>query len=240
MQPDLIKIRTLVDTLNSDEKQIYKSLVAGEIPECFDNNHRLRARSDNDQTKFTKISHLIRWLTPFHESIPCGGVSFLGTPPWLDNDLLCLLQNEAESRLEAKMDRGDHYLGCGGSIADALSSSQQIINFVSEHVGTVKPTGIASYLFYSLPGSGIKPHVDSEVFSVNLMLMLKHVPPAYTKDTSSTVVFPAGMDAVDYKIPVGYVMLMHGSSIVHSRTPLHAGEEIHLLTIGFNRVEDAR
>ena len=94
---------------------------------------------------------------------------------------------------------------------------------------------IASYLFYSFAGGGIKPHVDTEVFSVNLMLMLKHVTPE-GQEPSRTVYFPADRAPISYSLQVGEVMLSHGSSIIHARSIVKENEDVALLTIGFNRI----
>ena len=107
---------------------------------------------------------------------------------------------------------------CGGPIANKLSVDKDVINFVGKHVGHVRPTGIASYLRYNLLGSGIKPHIDTEVFSVNLMLMLHHRPPETGGNLSSTIIFPHGIESQKHQLSAGDVMLIHGSSIVHAQT----------------------
>jgi hypothetical protein len=147
------------------------------------------------------------------------------------------LQIEARERKHRKLDKIDHYLGCGGELADKLATDKEIIQFVSEHVGCVVPTGIASYLYYDFQGGGIKPHVDTEIFSVNLMI--KHEI-SNDKDKSSTVFFPPNLPPQVYKLQVGEVLLSHGSSTIHTRTIISEGEDIYLLTIGFNRFIEAK
>jgi len=50
------------------------------------------------------------------------------------------------------------------------------------------------------------------------------------------LVFPAYREPEIYRLQVGEVMVMHGSSVIHTRTRVQLGETVHLLTLGFSRV----
>jgi hypothetical protein len=182
------------------------------------------------------FEQVLRKISPDYQTIPINGLVYKGKPSWVTNELLQELQNEAFARREKPLDRIDHFLGCGGKCADNLAISTEIISFVSKYSGSVKPTGIASYLYYDKPGLGIRPHVDTDVFSINLMLMLKH---EYNpdSDSSATLVFPSNGNTESYRLGVGEVMIMFGGAVIHSRSIIGSGENVHLLTIGFNRTE---
>jgi hypothetical protein len=224
-------LRSLVESLSTDERRVYKSLLAGEADKFFNSDHELRV----DSREFREFATLLMLLTPHSDEVPRSGVSFVGAPTWLTEELLGMLRGEADSGMFETLDRGDHLLGCGGPIADRLAVSRVVVDFISDLVGPVRATGIASYMFYRQAGSGIRPHVDTEVFSVNLMIKLKHTlrsgcPP------SMTVIFPPELPRMSYHIPEGQAMLLHGSAMLHARTIVRDGEDISLLTIGFNKI----
>jgi hypothetical protein len=228
-------INRFIDSLSNDERHAMKMRLSDRISSFFDGNNLLRSGDDSMRAQFDILASTLHALTPNAHTIPANGVAYRGYPAWLTPNLLRDLQQEAEQRRELPLDRIDHFLGCGGRCADVLSVSPNILDFVSAHVGPVQATGIASYLYYDRAGLGIRPHVDTEVFSVNMMLMLRHDCPQNVMP-SATVVFPAYRDSEHYRLQIGEVMLMHGSSVIHTRSLVQPGENIHLLTIGFNRI----
>lgn len=240
-----------------------KAVLSGQIARFFDADNRLRADDGDGLRQFRLLADALRQLTPDAEAIPLNGIAYRGRPAWLNGALLRQLQLEAGQRRSLPLDRIDHFLGCGGARADVLSVSAPVRAFVEAHVGPVAPTGIASYLYYDQPGLGIRPHVDTEVFSINLMLMLRHscdgderhaahevheVHDAHGAHDrhgargapSATVVFPARGEPEYYRLRVGEAMIMHGSAVVHTRSLVQPGERVHLLTMGFNRIAHER
>ena len=188
-------------------------------------------------TRFTYLANTIRQLSPDHALMPENGIVFKGNPNWANHQLLLTLNKEAEQRRDKPLDRTDHFLGCGGIQADKLANSTSLVNFVSQHAGKVRATGIASYLYYDKPGLGIRPHVDTDVFSVNLMLMLKHRP-SQNGLKSSTLVFPPNGKMENHSLDIGGVMIMFGGAVIHARSIIGPQEKVHLLTIGFNREKE--
>lgn len=222
-----------ISTLTQDEKGILKAQLSNQINSFFDENNELRFTQESNESNFNALCTFIRLLTKNHNKIPDNGIAYLGFPEWLNEDLLASLQKEALERRSGPVMREDHLLGCGGEVADALSVSKTLIDFMTEHIGTVVPTGIASYLFYDRAGSGIRPHIDTEVFAINLIIMLRHdfnskIP------SSATVVFPPNQSPQEYRLEIGQVMIMYGSSTIHTRSIVDKDETVHLLTIGFN------
>lgn len=230
-----VQILEFIRCLSLEERQVMKSMLSNQIVNYFDKNNSLVLDEELTLERFHLFAEMLRMITPHSDTIPTNGIAYCGCPAWVTENLLISLQEEAYRRREQPLDRLDHFLGCGGPTADALSVSPEVLEFVAKYVGSVSPTGIASYLYYDHPGLGIRPHVDTEVFSVNLMLMLRHEFDA-DLEPSATVVFPAYCKPEHYHLQVGEAMIMYGSSVIHTRSIVQHGEDIHLLTIGFNRI----
>ena len=231
------KIFNLIDKLGSDERNILKDALSRQIEKFFDNQNNLTIVNDEQEKSFNLLASSLRKLARNPESTPNNGIAYYGKPAWLSTNLLSDLINEGELRRNEPLEQIDHFLGCGGNIADKLASSDELLNFVTNILGPVKSTGIASYIYYDRVGLGIRPHVDTDVFSINLMLMLKHEPPT-NNFPSATVVFPPFQTPESYRLKIGEVMIMYGSSVIHTRTPIHENEVVHLLTIGFNPIRE--
>mgnify|MGYP003384606743 CR=1 FL=1 len=224
-----------VPQLSVDERSLLKLNLSEQIPLYFDQQNRLRQDDPQLLRGFHALAELLRMLTPQAAKIPSNGIVYRGFPEWLSVATLARLQAEAYQRRDQPLDRSDHFLGCGGTVADSLSVNPQVLEFMRGLIGPTQATGIASYLYYDNAGLGIRPHVDTEVFSVNLMLMLRHECKGdFTP--SATVAFPAYSEPEAYRLRIGEVMVMHGSSVIHTRSVVQQGEDIHLLTIGFNRI----
>lgn len=223
-----------VCTLTIDERRVLKGKLSKTIPLYFDNNNNLSFSEKFSEKNFNHLAATLRAISPNCRSIPRNGVIFRGFPDWLKGNTLLNLQRESETRRLEPLDRIDHYLGCGGRYADQLSVDESLIKFVEQKVREkIKATGVASYLYYDKPGLGIKPHVDTDVFSINMMLMLKHD----CKDNesrSATLIFPESSATESHRLDIGEVMLMYGGAVIHSRSIIIEDENVCLLTIGFN------
>lgn len=229
------KIDKLISSLSREERKVLKSKLSSKIPEFFDERNLLQIDNDKKLSEFYYLADVLHRLSPYNKEIPENGIAYKGFAKWLTPELLEALQVEANNRRNQPLDRVDHFLGCGGKIADKLSTSDEVITFIEKYTGTIKPTGIASYLYYDEKGLGIKPHVDTDVFSINLMIMLKHdIDENYTP--SATMVFPRNGNQESYRLNVGEIMIMYGGNVVHSRSIINDTEVVHLLTIGFNKI----
>lgn len=230
----LLHLDVLSRGLSDAERTLLKSRISAQIPEYFDARNEL-AVDEARRQQFDTLAEVLRRIGPDGERVPRNGIVYRGYPDWLTPDLLVALQAEATRRRHEPLDRHDHYLGCGGTVADSLAINAAVTAFVGQAAGDVEPTGVASYLYYDRAGLGIRPHVDTDVFSVNLMLMLHHTHPD-NGEPSATVVFPSGQSPERHRLGVGEVMLMFGGSVIHTRSILREGEVVHLLTIGYKRV----
>lgn len=226
----------LLEVLTLEERVAYKTALSTRISSFFDNT-TCTFRDPHDDAiciDFDRLSHLLLVLTASNKPIPQSGVAYFGKVHWLTELLVSSLSKELDQSAEKMLDRGDHMLGCGGILADRLATCEEIKCFVGEHVGAVMPTGVASYLRYANPNSGIRPHIDTEIFSVNLMIKLRHLTKSIGR--SVTVIWPTAREPAIYDIEVGEVMILYGSAVVHARTPIKPDEFVDLLTIGFTYV----
>jgi len=231
----LERFRQFAGSLTPDERLVLKEQLSAGIVQHFDDDNSLKADSLAEDG-FPRLAHMLRACTERSDRMPLNGIAYRGFPQWLTDPLLRGLQAEAEKRRHEPLDRTDHFLGCGGELADELANDEALVSFVEKCVGRIAPTGIASYLFYDRAGLGIRPHVDTEVFSLNLMIMLRHDVPA-SLTPSATRIFPAEGPSEEHRLAVGEAMLMYGNSVVHTRSPIAEGEVVHLLTIGFSTID---
>lgn len=190
---------------------------------------------DAEGALFRTVLGCLSQLQPHSSRIPSDGIAYYGRPSLISDALLSELIDEAQRRRLDALHEGDYHLGCGGPLADRFSVSQPLLDFVTAHAGPVSPTAIASYLYYEKAGQGLDPHVDTDVFSVNLILMLRH---EYSGNTAShLVIYPPDLSPKRFLLQPGEVVLLFADSIVHAREPLADGEEVNLLTIGFQPAE---
>lgn len=170
------------------------------------------------------------------EDMHPGGLRFNGKAPLMTAALLAELQEEARQQEKIAHRTGPQELSPGAARAVQLSSAPDVLDFVSEAVGhRVFPTEIGSYLYYNKTGDYLYPHVDTEVFAVNLITMLKHELPAGLAEDegSALLVWEAGKGERRVPLAVGESAVLLASGTVHGRETIRAGEKVTILTIGF-------
>ena len=231
-----VPISRFISRLTADERDVMREQLSSRIAGFFDAKNELALTKEKTGRQFDELARLLRYFGPKGGDVPANGIGFRGFASWLTPELLQRLRAEADVRRSEPLDRIDHFLGCGGRIADELTVAPSVTEFIEEHIGPVIPTGVASYLFYEKKGLGIRPHVDTNIFSVNLMIMLRH--DVSETERSATVVFPSASSAEQHRLEVGEVMILYGSSVVHTRSLLAEGETVHLLTIGYRVVNE--
>lgn len=226
-------IETLNYSLSNNEKYALKAILCSQIKKYFNSENLLKNEDEIDINSFHQLANMIRLLTKNNHCIPQSGVYYKGPISEISGLSISELLQEAKSSRTTATDQKDHFLGKGGILSNKLSVSESLSSVVSRYAGNIKPTGISSYLYYEEHNSGIKPHVDTEVFEINVII------PIYYQNFSQiskscTMVFPPFMNPQKYFINIGEFLIMHGSSTVHSRTKLGPDEKITLLTIGYN------
>lgn len=184
---------------------------------------------------FNVVSSCLAQLQPHSHRVPSGGIVWHGRPSFLSNSFLEELKDESRS-LRAKAIRHDeHFLSPGGPVASRLAVSNPLINLVQEHTGKITPNTIASYLYYDLPGQGICPHIDTDVFSLNALFVLQHS--SIRQAESELFVWDSAGNPQLISMNPGDMVLFYADSVVHTRTPVSEGEQVSILTIGFRPVE---
>jgi len=173
-----------------------------------------------------------------------SGLAFRGVVPFVVDEYLPSIRKEAEVQEGISHRTGPHTLSPGGAVAAQLAHDERLIAFVAQKVGqSLRPTGISSYLYYNQTGDHLYPHVDTEIFAVNFILMVKHDLPEGRTDGSALVIFDADHQAKRVPLDVGESVVIRASGTVHGREAVGEGERVTILTIGFEderaRVADA-
>lgn len=178
------------------------------------------------------VSEALELLCPYEVADP-RGAQYRGRPELLADGLLSTLIAEAEEVGRTAVPFDEHYLGCGGPVADELATSAELTELVRSVVPGAEPTGIASYLFYRDAGQGIIPHIDTDIFSLNVLLMLAHqLPEGGTTPSALHMHYPDGTQE-RFQLTPGEVVIFLAGTQAHSRTPIAEGERVTILTFGF-------
>ena len=224
------KLRAFNSTLSEAEKANFKlilGLAAGGLAPDF-----AKPTTEAGTRAFDTVGETLAKLQPYNKRIARNGIAYRGRPPLMTDSLLASLQEEATALRPSALRFDEHFLGCGAPIANQLAVSSILTNFVRVHAGDVKPTGIASFLYYDEPGQGIEPHIDTDIFSLNVLLMLSH---DHTQGSrSSLVVFPPRSDPERFDLIPGEMVIMFAGSMTHGRERMQAGESVSILTFGFH------
>jgi hypothetical protein len=161
---------------------------------------------------------------------PADGVFYVGRPDWLTDGLLAGLQAEARSqRAAAEKIRTQHF-GDLGPVAEALSRSVEVAAFLARFAPPVRFSGRGNYRYYDIPHSHVEPHVDTDDFAANLIVMLSH---EYGRERrSALMLYPHGPDPIVLQLEPGEVVLFHASEVIHARSPISADNEESAVNLG--------
>ena len=224
------KLRGFNGTLTAEEKANFKFLLgfaaAGLAPGCAKPQGGLNA------VVFDTVSDTLAHLEPYSGRISRNGVAYRGRPEIMTDELLTALQTEARAFRPPSATRSDAvFLGCGAPVASELAVSSKLCSFVREHAEPVEPTGIANFIYYDEPGQRTDPHVDTDLFALNVLVMLEH---EYVNEPQAALVlFPPHSDPERFELVPGEVIVMFAASIVHGREHIQPGERISIVTFGF-------
>jgi hypothetical protein len=224
------KLRQFHRTLTEAEQANFKlllGLAAGGLTPNFE-----RPSHGHEAAAFDTVSDTLAQLQPYSKRISHNGIAYRGRPSLMTDTLLRRLQAEARELRSTAERYDEHFLGCGSPTANELGLSPDLTAFVRKHAGDVRPTGIASFLFYDEPGQGIAPHIDTDIFSLNVLLMLEHrrssAPP------SALVVFPPRGEVERLVLEPGEIVILFAGSIAHGRERMREDESVSILTFGFH------
>jgi len=158
------------------------------------------------------------------------GTEWTGRPSHLSSKVFAELVAESAQRKAGAKPTDRYLLARGGPSASHLARSEWLGSFVSSHFPTVKPTGISSYIYYDDPGAGLDPHVDTEIYSVNVIVMISH---RYVDKPSGLLVWNDHVVPRSIIMKPGQMTILNAGSVVHAREDIGEGEHVHILTIGF-------
>lgn len=178
------------------------------------------------------VSEALEILCPYQVADP-RGLQYRGRPDFLTDELLAAFLAEKDEVGKTAVAFDEHYLGCGGTVADRIATSPELAALVASVVPKAEATGIASYLFYRDAGQGIIPHIDTDIFSLNVLMMLEHEIPDGVEEPSALYMhYPDGTEE-RLQLSPGEVVIFLAGTQAHSRTPIVEGERVTILTFGF-------
>jgi len=178
---------------------------------------------------FDTVTASAAMLQPYKDRVPYNGIAWQGSPGFMSASMLRSLVLEADSLRPSAVRYDDHFLATNGPVATSLANSESLAQFVQSHAGSIQTTGVASYLYYEEEGQGICPHIDTEIFSINFIMCLSHT----LEPSSHLVVYPSGSAPERILVKPGEAVILFADSVVHARERMKAGEEVRILTVGF-------
>lgn len=188
----------------------------------------------SDPKEKIQFQQAIRMLAPMqgHKNMNANGVCYYDRPSFMSNEYLSILRRESEEIRERAIKQRGHYVGVGGHHGDILANSSHLKKIVESAAGPVKPTGVVSYMYYEDEDACLNAHVDTDVFSININIMLQHTDTG-TKNSHLYIFTTDGESKEVIQHIPGEMVITYGDSIVHGRAPLASGENVTLLTMGF-------
>jgi len=196
-----------------------------------------QSRAGTADSAFGAVTATLARMQPYAARIPADGIVYRGRPDLLTEEMLTSLQTEARELRPTARAYEEHFLGCGAPIANRLATSPKLLDLVTAHAGPVEATGVASFLFYDEAGQGIDPHIDTEVFALNVLTMLRHEVPEGQATTSTLFMFPPNAEPEPVNLQPGEMVIFFAGSVAHGRTRIKAGESVSILTFGFKPVD---
>jgi hypothetical protein len=224
------RLRLFSDKLTPAERANFKlllGLAAGGLAPDFK-----RPEHASQANAFDVVSDSLVKMQPYSARVANNGVAYRGRPTFLDDDLLSALQGEAAELRASAIRFDEHFLGCGAPLANKLSLSSELSDVVRAHAGDVQSTGVASFLYYDEPGQGIDPHIDTDIFSLNVLLMLSHR--RQKVGNSCLVLLPPRSEPERLDLEEGEMVIFFAGSVAHGRERVVNGEAITVLTFGFH------
>ncbi|MGV0870470.1 hypothetical protein [Corynebacterium kalidii] len=161
-------------------------------------------------------------------AVPDGIVHIGRAPFFADDDLEALDKESRLYRSHAKRFH-NHYVASDAPVAKEIALSSAINEFLTDKVGPALPTNKANYLYYDSPGLGIDPHVDKDVFSLNVLTMLEHS----GARKSVLKLYPNGTTPITLELQPGESLVFLADRVTHERTPTTGDENIRLVSFGY-------
>jgi hypothetical protein len=170
------------------------------------------------------------------EHLHSAGLTEAGRIPFIEEEYFADIVREATDQEAIAHRTGPQELAPGGPVAEQLAVDPRLLKIASRAIGgELLATGISSYLYYKREGDHLYPHVDTEIFAVNVILMVEHVAPA-RGDGSALQIFAADGPPSRVVFAPGEAVVLQAGGTVHGREAVAGGERVTILTIGFQRI----
>jgi hypothetical protein len=170
-------------------------------------------------------------IQPHHRALSAHPWVYRGRPEWLSDEILGGLRLESEQLRGGAIRFNDHLVVSGAPLARQIATSEHLALLLNPLVGRVVPTGKANYLYYDEPGMGIEPHLDTDEFSLNVILMLDHTSPDTKR--SALVLYPTAEPPVRIYLAPGEIIAIFADSVIHAREYMGQDERVSIAAFGF-------
>ncbi|WP_219848110.1 hypothetical protein [Burkholderia vietnamiensis] len=225
----LNQLKRLSSDLTASERMSYKllmSLAATTLSPGF-----IEDRALDKHDAYSIVSKVLVGLHTYGKPVTENGIAWKGRPDFVTDELLSNLQHEARRLRATATSYRDHTLGYNGEIANRLATSKEMVELVEAAVGPAIATGVASFIYYDQEGQGIPPHVDTDIFALNILMMLEH--DFDHERRSDLVLFPPDGPKTGVHLQPGEIVIFYAGGVMHGRKPLHTNEKVTILTFGF-------
>jgi hypothetical protein len=171
------------------------------------------------------------WITP-------TGIAWRGRPSFITDEILRQMQEESAA-LRGHAERFDEYFVVpAGPTARAIAASDEFRELVSKHSGgPVVSTGKTNYAYYDEVGLGIDPHIDTDEYPINTILLLEH---RFQAEPSHLVLYPKGLPPQRILLEPGEIVIFFADSVVHQRERMKEGEVLRIAAFGFDPITAGR
>lgn len=161
------------------------------------------------------------------------GVFWHGRPGWLTPERMRgLLEESDQLRASAKpfLDGRFHHWTPGGAHAESLTRGE-VRSFLEEVVGRSLGAAFATYNYYEAQGQQAYAHVDHPEYELNILGVLRHEHDGSPR--SALWVYPEDQPPIEVSLAPGEVVIFHGGSTVHQRTPVGENERVRVFTASY-------
>jgi hypothetical protein len=222
------KLESFAESLTPHERAGLKLILANAVAESADENFLSEDSAEAIAYK-TSVASICR-LQPHKDIVPYNGVVYMGRPDFLTDNVLEVLQSEAELYRKEAVRFHSHLVVTDAPEAKKISKSKALSGLISGVTKGVVSTGKANYIYYDEAGMGIEPHIDNEDFSLNVILMLKH---KHADARSALVLYPYNRDAEKIFLKPGEMIAFFADSIIHAREKMSVNEQVTISAFGF-------
>jgi hypothetical protein len=173
-------------------------------------------------------------LQPHRDRITSTGIAWRGRPAFITDEVLRRMQAESRDQRAQAQRFDEYYVVTAGPTAQAISATDEFRALVSTHTGgPVVSTGKTNYAYYDEVGLGIEPHIDTDEYPINTILLLEH---QYRAEPSNLVLYPKGLPPQRILLEPGELIIFFADSVVHQRERMKEGEVLRIAAFGFHPI----